>query len=638
MTAESAAWRATITRLPRLRWRTPRTGGPYSRLPLMWKLLLPFLVLEIAIGYLGAALLVNHLSSEARRTINADLSTRYFEAQSLAHDRESSLAEAADLAANLDGMSAAVKHLQPAQVTALGGSVLALKTHLQLLAVTSAAGTSLVDLHRSASSGHPALSKGTPWGQLPFVSTALRATQATVQSGFGAVAGASYLLIAEPICQTRPTCRPVGAVIVGAPVQSIANAALGTSPSHRVSLSLYNGASHLLATSGPARQWSSPPLTGAALTVRSTRNGAAAVYGPFDVLGRRMGTIGIAESTAQAIASARRTGLGLDVLLLVAVLGTLAVGTFVTRGLLRRINRIQRTLRDIGAGELNSRAESDVPDEVGDLADGVNRMAEQLDASYQTLELRVGERTQEVRRLLTQRTEFFAGLSHELRTPLAIILAETELMASSGRRNSGAARASSVVRQSAEQLLALVNDILDVARAETGSLDLHPEPVDLAEAVDDVQQIISGLSSAAGVELTLELPAALPPVTADRRALRQILLNLVDNAVKYTASGGSVTLSARAVGSDVHVIVIDTGVGIANPDDDIFEPFHRASGVRTQHGEPSSGLGLALSRGLARAQGGDITYTSTVGVGSTFTLTLPTYDDVVSAIVVASAP
>jgi signal transduction histidine kinase len=597
----------------------------------VWKLLLPFLVLEIAIGYLGAALLVSHLSNEARSRIDSDLATRYFEARSLIHDSQSSLAEAADLAANLDGMSTAVMHRQSRQVASLAGSVLALKSQLQLLAVIRDDGVGLVDLRRAAGGAAVRLTHATPWSTLPIVSQGLAATADVVHPALADVDGAAYLLLAEPVCQSRNGCRPAGVVVVGTPLSVLVRAALGSSPNGRVSLGVFDRTAAVVASAGRRRSWATPPAaarsaTARSATVRSDRNGDAVIYGPFDVLGADLGSVAIAEPTGPAVAAARRTGLGLDILLLVAVVGTLAIGGLVTNGLLRRIRGIQHTLRDLGSGDLSSRADTRVGDEVGDLADGVNRMAEQLDASYQTLELRVEERTEEVRRLLAQRTEFFAGLSHELRTPLAIIMAQAELLGAAkagGRSRSGPGRAATIVRQSAEQLLGTVNDILDVARAETGSLELHLEAVDVAEVVENVRQAIAGLSQAAQVALHVALPTRLPTVHADRKALRQIVLNLVDNAVKYTPADGRVTVTATADADSVRLSVADTGVGMENPTEDIFEPFHRATGVRTQHGEASSGLGLALSRALARAQGGDITFTSSPGVGSTFVISLP---------------
>jgi signal transduction histidine kinase len=283
--------------------------------------------------------------------------------------------------------------------------------------------------------------------------------------------------------------------------------------------------------------------------------------------------------------------------------------------------------RALGTGDLSARAPVMGHDELGELATGFNEMAVRLQANVETLELRVEERTEEIRRLLRERTEFFAGLSHEFRTPLAIIRNQADLVAEDAT-DSSMADAGRVMSTSAEQLLELVNDILDTARAEVSSVDVELEPVRLSDVVNGLKPNLADLAQSAGLRLSTKVPANLPTVYADPTRLREVVLNLVDNAVKYTPDGGKVDVTAAAVNGHVELAVRDTGVGIPlEARDRMFQPFYRVRGTRTQRGQSSSGLGLALTKRLVEAQGGSIDFTSAPGEGSTFVVKLRPVSD-----------
>ncbi len=242
----------------------------------------------------------------------------------------------------------------------------------------------------------------------------------------------------------------------------------------------------------------------------------------------------------------------------------------------------------------------------------------------------VAEARAEAERVSAAKSRFVATMSHELRTPLAIILGQAKMMRDSSfpKRNGWAKQSGHTIEDSAQQLLSLVNDILDLARAEAGSIDVNPEDVNLAEFVDDMRQTVVGLVRGKGLEVTFDVTPDLPKVRADQVRLRQIILNLIDNAVKYTPADGKVDLKAVAKSDVVEVSVSDTGVGIPPEAGDlIFEPFFRVKGTRSQRGEASTGLGLALTRRLVEAQGGSIAYESERGVGTTVTFTLPIATD-----------
>lgn len=192
------------------------------------------------------------------------------------------------------------------------------------------------------------------------------------------------------------------------------------------------------------------------------------------------------------------------------------------------------------------------------------------------------------------------------------------------KRHNASARA---IKTSGAHLLAVVNDILDLARAEVGGLDIEPCEVDFVQALEELGPTITGLARAGALELTMSIPSDLPNVSADPQRLREILLNLIDNAVKYTPPGGKISLIADVSDGSVSISVRDSGPGIPKEvGDQIFEPFYRVKGTKVQKGRSSSGLGLALTKRLVEAHGGSIGYREGPGQGTTFTFTLPLFE------------
>jgi ammonium transporter len=221
------------------------------------------------------------------------------------------------------------------------------------------------------------------------------------------------------------------------------------------------------------------------------------------------------------------------------------------------------------------------------------------------------------------KTHFLANMSHELRTPLNAIIGFTRIVS----RNSEALPERQVdnlskVLVSAQHLLALIDEILDLARIEAGEVTLELSETNVAEVLREVTDSFEPLVDRPRVQLFVDADTDLPRVVTDRDKLKQILLNLVSNAVKYT-DDGTISVCAEAVDGRLRVDVSDTGAGI--PADElgkIFDEFHRADGPVSSP-RPGTGLGLTISRRLARTLGGDVTVESSLGVGSTFTLDLP---------------
>jgi ammonium transporter len=221
------------------------------------------------------------------------------------------------------------------------------------------------------------------------------------------------------------------------------------------------------------------------------------------------------------------------------------------------------------------------------------------------------------------KSRLLASMSHELRTPLNAIIGFTRLVS----RNAEGLPARQVdnlskILVSAEHLLSLIDDILDLSRVEAGEVSLDVAEMQIVDVLQEVSDSLEPLIDRPGVKLVVEAAPGLPQVVTDRDKLRQILLNLVSNAIKYTDEG-SIALRAEATDGRLRVGVSDTGVGISADElGRIFEEFHRADTTSARR-RSGTGLGLTISRRLARTLGGDVTVKSRLGAGSTFTLDLP---------------
>jgi signal transduction histidine kinase/DNA-binding response OmpR family regulator len=225
------------------------------------------------------------------------------------------------------------------------------------------------------------------------------------------------------------------------------------------------------------------------------------------------------------------------------------------------------------------------------------------------------------------KSEFLSSMSHELRTPLNAIIGFTGtlLMKLPGPLTADQEKQLTTVRTNAQHLLSLISDILDLAKIESGKVDISLEPVEYQAVIEEVATSLRPLAEQKGIEFTVAVPAAPIEVQADRRALSQILINLANNAIKFTDHGAvHIALSCeQAQGRCLtKVSVADTGIGITAEDQTrLFQAFEQAGvGARRRGG---SGLGLYLSQRLAQLLGGQITFQSEYGKGSMFTLVLP---------------
>lgn len=229
--------------------------------------------------------------------------------------------------------------------------------------------------------------------------------------------------------------------------------------------------------------------------------------------------------------------------------------------------------------------------------------------------------------------ELLAGMSHELRTPLNAVIGLSSVLQKELHGPLSAKQREYVeqIEGSGRHLLSVINDILDLAKAEAQKSAPHLTEEDPRDLIIDAVALIGELAVAKDIELTKEVSHGIPLITVDRLRARQVILNLLSNAVKFTASGGRIGVSAAAEPDTVAITVWDTGIGIAPEDlDRIFQPFEQVDSSLARRHE-GTGLGLALSRRLAEAQGGTLTVESTIGAGSRFTARFPRSDLIPSA-------
>ena len=248
-----------------------------------------------------------------------------------------------------------------------------------------------------------------------------------------------------------------------------------------------------------------------------------------------------------------------------------------------------------------------------------------------SLEAKVRDRTRELDAARERaesadriKSAFLATMSHELRTPLNSILGftGTVLLGMAGPLSAEQTKQLKMVQVSARHLLDLINDVLDISKIEAGQLEVRSSVFDLRASVQRVVSLVQPLLDKKGLTILVTLPAQLPIMNSDQRRFEQILLNLLNNATKFT-DAGHITITARVEGERVRISVADTGIGMRGEDiAALFQPFRQIdSGLQRQH--EGTGLGLAICRRLAGLLGGSIDVESTWGVGSTFTVELP---------------
>jgi PAS domain S-box-containing protein len=237
-------------------------------------------------------------------------------------------------------------------------------------------------------------------------------------------------------------------------------------------------------------------------------------------------------------------------------------------------------------------------------------------------ELELERQNDQLRQLDRLKDEFVALVSHELRTPLTSIRGYLELISEDTNLTEEQARFLDTIDRNAQRLQRVVGDLLFVAQVEAGKLSLEDGPVDLNAIVDEAMHAAQPSAAAKAIALTVEL-GELPEIRGDRARLAQVLDNFVSNAIKFTPSGGSVTVATRVRPGEIEIVVSDTGMGIpANELPLLFQRFFRAERA-TAGAIPGTGLGLAIAKAIVSGHGGRIRVESEEGAGTTFRVILP---------------
>jgi signal transduction histidine kinase len=598
--------------------------------PLFWKLLAPSIALTLVLAVVGTFAVVRYLSNEAQSNLDDDLRRTAVGAQVALTDETDYLVETARVNTHVQGVQDALSKGRVDDLAELLAGAAAVRDHADLFVFTDASGAGVVELRRSGDG--LTRTSGTAWGTLPAVQRVLRADVHDVgdeTAGFFLDGSTQMLLVAAPVIDNA---HPLGAAVVGTDMSHLAERAARQIGAQ---VALYGPDRNLLASNvagAPARAPSPKARETIRQNARVGAERATTLFAPMTLRGGQTGFIAV--SLPRKAAGIAGVGARVGGVFLAAILIVLSIGAAIVRGVLGRMRNMLDANRSLAGGNLATRAPDGGRDELGELATGFNVMAEQLEASYRELERRVAERTAELQRLYDEsveatqaRSEFFAAISHELRTPLFVIAGHAELMAHPDLQPTDEGweqEYGQTIHQAALDLLARVNEILDLAKLETKSVSLDLADVAVSDAAQAVANELAPLARQAGLKLRVDVASDLPLVRADTTRLRDVLRNLVANAIKYTPGGGSVVISAAQKSKRLlEISVSDTGIGIPpEAHEHLFEPFYQVPG-HEQDRQRSTGLGLALAERLVSAHGGTMRVRSRVGEGSTFTFTMP---------------
>lgn len=313
--------------------------------------------------------------------------------------------------------------------------------------------------------------------------------------------------------------------------------------------------------------------------------------------GQTIGVVEVSRSTLTAVrflATLRYITLGA---ILGAGLVSLLISLVLARRLSHPIREMQRATERIATGDFEGRLDPYPPDELGRLAEGVNHMAEQL------------------KDLEAARDRFISEISHDLRTPLTSIKGMLANLADDPEVSGN--RSLSIAEHETDRLIRLVNQLLDFSRWQRGPLELNRCPIDITAVARDVVALSEDRARHRRVRLHVDLLPNPPLVSADRDRLERVILNLLENAIKFTPAGGRVTLSVTRLDDEIRVSVRDTGLGMSDDERSrAFEAYYRGKGSGT-------GLGLAIVQAIVEAHDGRIGVDSAEGCGSQVWFTLP---------------
>ncbi len=326
--------------------------------------------------------------------------------------------------------------------------------------------------------------------------------------------------------------------------------------------------------------------------------------------------------------------------IIIGVLAWVSLYFVVRYVIVRPVKHLRDVSNAVREGDVTQRAEIYTGDEFEELAAAFNRMVRQLlDQRDELVEVndeldgKLDELAQANMRLFEMnriKSDFLATMSHELRTPLNSILGFSDVLSGIDALNDKQKRYVSNIQRSGRVLLEMINDILDLAKMESGRMEIRPACFSIEHVISAQCDMARPLAERKNIDLIVRCDGDLPPLEQDQSKVQQILNNLLSNAIKFTPEGGSITIDARRDGDGhLELKVDDTGIGISESEQGlIFEKFRQgtaalAGGDAMTREHSGTGLGLSIVRELCRLLGGDVSLTSMVGKGSTFTVTLP---------------
>ncbi|MBL8131434.1 MAG: response regulator [Anaerolineae bacterium] len=319
----------------------------------------------------------------------------------------------------------------------------------------------------------------------------------------------------------------------------------------------------------------------------------------------------------------------------IVLVGLMAV--IVANSFTKPIHLLTDAVRRMSGGDLISRVgEIRAGGEFAVLARGFDRMAGQLHDLIERLEERIAERTRQIEqyahemanaraeadRANAAKTIFLTNMSHELRTPMNAILGFAQMLETDRAVPAKQREYIGIIARSGEHLLSLINELLDMARIESGQISIVETAFELRYTLRGIEEMMTLRAGGKGLQLEVEIADAVPPyIRADEGKLRQVIINLIGNAIKFTDEGG-ISVRCGLVGAALRFEIEDTGAGIAPEElNKLFQPFSQTeTGTKAQEG---TGLGLAISRAYVLAMGGEMQVRSVVGQGTIFTFSLP---------------
>lgn len=299
-------------------------------------------------------------------------------------------------------------------------------------------------------------------------------------------------------------------------------------------------------------------------------------------------------------------GLTAAALLLMAVV--LLLSFYFISSILNPIKELDKTARSIATGNYEARIEKHREDEIGHLCDTINYMAGEIGNTER------------------MKNEFVSSVSHELRTPLTAIKGWSETLRELGEEDPELRRRGlSIIESESERLFGMVEELLDFSRMQSGRLSMRMEKMDLLAELEEILVLFRERAAREGLTLQYVDPPSFPPIVGDKDRLRQVFINVLENAIKYTPSGGKIRVEAANMGAAVQVVISDNGIGIPAADLPLVkDKFYR---VNKNGSISGSGIGLALADEIMKAHGGQLELESTEHVGTSVILTLPIKPD-----------